>query len=71
MIGEGMRIFLEIDNVLTEVLTTELASYHYNFAKTTIRQWADEGKINSYKIAGALVIEKSSIERFLKRDHNP
>jgi hypothetical protein len=68
MAGEGMRFFLEIDNVLTEVLTTELAAYHYNYAQTTIRKWSDEGKITSYKIAGGLFIKKSSLEDFLKLD---
>lgn len=68
MAGEGMRIFLEIDDMLTEVLTTELASYHYNYAKTTIRKWGDEGKIITYKIAGGLFIKKSSLEDFLKLD---
>lgn len=68
MAGEGMKIFLCVDTVLTEVLTVEQAAYHYNFAKTTIRQWADEGKLIAHKVAGILLIEKSSIEHFLKRD---
>lgn len=68
MVGEGMLIFFVIDNVLTEMLTVESASYHYNFARTTIRKWSDEGKIKSHKIAGGLFIEKSSIEDFLKLD---
>lgn len=63
-----MRIFFEVDNVLTEVLTVAAASYHYNFAPTTIRQWIFEDKIIAIKIADVLFIEKSSIESFLKRD---
>ena len=68
MAGEGMLIFLQIDNVLTEVLTVELAAYRYNYAKTTLRQWCDEDKLISYKVAGILLIKKDSIEHFLKRD---
>lgn len=68
MAGEGMKIFLEVDGMLTEVITTELAAYRYNYAKTTIRQWADEGKLIAYKVAGVLLIPIVSIEQFLERD---
>jgi excisionase family DNA binding protein len=68
MAGEGMKIFLQVDGMLTEVITTELAAYRYNYAKTTIRQWADEGKLIAYKVAGVLLIPVSEIDRFLKRD---
>ena len=68
--GEGIRIFLEIENMLTEVLTVETASYHYNFAKSTIRQWCDEDKIKFHKVYGLLLIEKLDIEHFINRDHN-
>jgi len=68
MAGEGMRIFLEIDDMLTEVLTIELAAYHYNFAKTTLRQWCNEDKIKFIKVYGMLLIEKKSLEHFINRD---
>jgi hypothetical protein len=67
-VGEGMQVFIVVDGVLTEVLTVETASYHYNYAKTTLRQWADEGKLIAYKLAGILLIDKASLEHFLKRD---
>lgn len=69
MAGEGMKIFLEIDNMLTEVLTIELAAYHYNFAKTTLRQWCNEDKIKFRKVYGMLLIEKASLEHFINRDN--
>jgi len=70
MAGEGMKVFLEIDDMLTEVLTTELAAYRYKYAKTTIRQWVDEGKIQGYKVGGALLIPVGELERLLKRDNS-
>jgi len=69
MAGESMKVFLEIDDMLTEVLTTELAAYRYKYAKTTIRQWVDEGKIQGYKVAGVLLIPVAEIEQFLERDY--
>jgi hypothetical protein len=68
-VGEVEKIFLQVDNMLTEVLTVELAAYHYNFAKTTIRQWCDEDKVKFYKVYGMLLIDKNDIERFINRDH--
>lgn len=67
-VGEVEKVFLFVDGMLTEVMTVASASYRYKYAKTTIRKWSDEGKIITYKIAGGLFVEKSSIEDFLKLD---
>lgn len=66
MAGEGMKFFLEIENVLTEMLTCKQAAYHYNFSIRTIQQWIDEGKISGIQIEGRFWVSKSEIETFVK-----
>lgn len=61
--GEGRRIFFEIDNVLTEMLTVKQAAYHYNFSFRTIQKWVDEGKLSPIEIEGRNWIKKSDIEQ--------
>jgi len=65
MAGEGMKIFLEIDNMLTEVLSVMSIAYRYNFHVRTIQKWADEGKIIAYEIEGRWWIPVQEIERFV------
>jgi len=67
-IGEGMKLFLQVDNVLTEVLSCRLAAYRYNFSIRTIRQWIDEDKIKSYEIDGRHWIPVSELDRHTRRD---
>lgn len=62
-VGEGRRIFFEIDNVLTEMLTVKQAAYHYNFSFRTIQKWVDEGKLSPIEIEGRNWIKKSDIEQ--------
>lgn len=71
MIGEVEKVFLQIDNMLTEVLTIMSATYHLNYSKRTIRQWCDEGKIEAFKVANVWFIPMAEIERLKRRDHNP
>jgi predicted site-specific integrase-resolvase len=61
-IGEGRRFFLEIDSVLTEVLTVKQAAYHYNYSFRTIQKWIEEGKIIPIEFEGRNWIKKSDME---------
>lgn len=69
-IGEVEKVFLQIDSVLTEMLSCKQAAYHYNFHHRTIRKWAEEGKIKAIEFEGRWWIAKIDLEAFLKRnDH--
>ena len=54
---------------ITEVpaYMAEHLSYSYNLS--TIRKWAREGSINSFKIAGRRYVDVRSIDTFLKKDN--
>jgi len=70
MVGEGMKIFLEVDGMLTEVLTLKSAAYHYNCPARTIQQWIDEGKLIAYQIEQRWFIPKYAFEtRIASRDY--
>ena len=69
MAGEGMKVFLEIDDMLTEVLTVKLAAYRYNFSVRTIRQWIDEGKVSAIDLDGRWLIPVPEIDRLARRDN--
>lgn len=64
-IGEGRKFFIEVDGMLTEVLTVMQAAYRYKFAERTIRQWIDEEKIFATDIEGRWWIPKEELERHL------
>ena len=69
-IGEGRKFFIEIDGMLTEVLSCKQVAYRYNFSIRTIQQWVDEGKLFATDFEGRWWIPKSEIEAFvLARDH--
>lgn len=69
-IGEGRRIFFEIENMLTEMITCKQAAYHYNFSIRTIQKWVDEGKISAIEIEGRKWLSKNEIEAFvMTHDH--
>lgn len=68
MAGEGMRIFLQTGDMLTEVLTVNIAAYRYNFSVRTIRQWIDEGKLSAINLDGRWLIPVSEIDRHTRRD---
>lgn len=68
-VGEGRRIFFEIDSVLTEVLTIKLAAYHYNFSERTIRQWCDEGRISAMIFEGRWYIPKIELDSYARREN--
>jgi len=70
-VGEVEKIFLQVDNMLTEVLTIMPATYHLNYSQRTIQQWCDEGKIQAFKIGNTWLIPVSEINRIKSRDHNP
>lgn len=70
MAGEGMKIFLEIENMLTEVLTVKQAAYRYNCPSRTIQQWIDEGKLIAFQIEQRWFIPKKDFEtRIASRDY--
>jgi excisionase family DNA binding protein len=71
MAGEGMKIFLEVDGMLTEVFTPMFASYHLKYSRRTIQQWIDEGKLIAYKVRGQWWIPKHEINRIRWRDTEP
>ena len=62
-IGEGRRIFFEVDNVLTEMLTVKQAAYRYNFSFRTIQKWIDEGKISPIEIEGRNWLKKEDLDK--------
>lgn len=68
MAGEGMKIFIELNGMLTEVLTVKLVAYRYNFSVRTIRQWIDEGKLSAINIDGRWFISVTEIDRHTRRD---
>lgn len=70
MAGEGMKIFLEIDSMPTQVLTIKQAAYRYNCPSRTIQQWIDEGKLIAYQIEQRWFIPLSALEtRIASRDY--
>lgn len=67
-VGEGMKIFFDVDGMLTEVLSIKLAAYRYNFSVRTIRQWCEEGKLIAYELDGRWWIPASELDRHTRRD---
>jgi len=65
MAGEGMKIFFEIDTVLTEMLTVMQVAYRYNFSTRTIQKWCDEGKLIAHEFEGRWFIPTAEIERYV------
>lgn len=57
MAGEGIKIFFEVDGMLTQVVTVMVAAYHLKYSTRTIQQWADEGKLIAYNIEGRWFID--------------
>lgn len=65
-----MKIFLDIDSVLTEVLTIKQAAYRYNCPARTIQQWIDEGKLIAFQIEQRWFIPLEAFEtRIASRDY--
>lgn len=62
-VGEGRRIFFEIDSVLTEMMTVKQAAYHYNYSFRTIQKWIDEGKIIAIKVEGKNWLKKKDLDK--------
>lgn len=70
MRGESIKVFLEIDGVLTQVLTVKQASYRYNCPSRTIQQWIDEGKLIAHQIEQRWFIPLDAFEtRIATRDY--
>jgi excisionase family DNA binding protein len=67
--GEGTRIFFEIDNVLTEMLTVRQAAYHLQYSVRTIQQWIGEGKLIAINVDNRNWIPKTEIDRIKARDN--
>jgi len=69
-IGEVEKVFLQIDSVLTEMLSCKQAAYRYNFSQRTFQQWCDEGKLKAVDFEGRWFIPIAEIERHVStRDH--
>jgi predicted site-specific integrase-resolvase len=67
--GEGTRIFFEIDNVLTEMLTVRQAAYHLQYSVRTIQQWIGVGKLIAINVDNRNWIPKTEIDRIKARDN--
>lgn len=52
MAGEGVKVFFEIDGVLTQMLSVKQAAYHLKYHERTVQRWADEGKLIAINVDG-------------------
>jgi hypothetical protein len=72
MVGEGMKIFLQVDGMLTEVMTVMSASYHLKYAHRTIQQWCDEGRLIAWNFEGRWLIDAVQVKSLaIARDGQP
>lgn len=68
-IGEGRRIFILQDGMLTEVLSVKSAAYRLKYSVRTIQQWCDEGKLIAINAEFRWWIPITEIERVKARDN--
>jgi len=61
MIGEGIKVFIEIDGVLTQMITVKQAAYHLKYHERTVQRWADEGKLIAINVGGVLWLDAVQI----------
>lgn len=62
MAGEGMKLFLEVDGMLTEVITVVQAAYHLKYHHRTIQRWCDEGRLIAFNFEGRWFIDAAQIK---------
>jgi hypothetical protein len=62
MEGEGIKIFLEVDGMLTQVVTVVTAAYHLKYHPRTIQRWCDEGKLIAWNVDGRLYVDAVQVK---------